>query len=224
MYYTFTGPSPDKYQFNTGNNGVATPGSSSGEVETTSTGNIYTYSYSVLSSNTASLTINFGYYGIGGDKQEYDLTFNDGSNALFTRRIYRLGSLFTTDNGVFTQNAVLSSTTPGNTNSVPTVAPTNPVGYTYTMNYSSTPPRLVFKNSVGGIEFDDSAPSDFTYTYTATGTDTFHVVVTFKPGRWDEYDLTFTSGSTGNMVVRRYEKSSLKRTDGGSFSVISTGN
>ncbi len=222
--YTFTGPSPDKYQFDVGTSGVATPGSSSGEVETTSTGNIFTYSYSVISSNTASLTINFGYYGIGGDKQEYDLTFNDGSNALFTRRIYRLGSLFTTDNGVFTQNAVLPSTSTGNTNSVPTVAPTNPVGFTYTMNYSSTPPRLVFKNSVGGIQFDDSAPSDFTYTYAAAGTDTFHIVVTFKPGKWDEYDLTFTTGATGSIVVRRYEKSALKRTDAGSFSVAATGN
>ncbi|MBI1177302.1 hypothetical protein GC207_07670 [bacterium] len=220
VYYAFTGPYPDKYQFNLDNTGIATPGSSSDEVETSNGGNAFTYSYSVLSTNTASLVINFGYYGIGGDRQEYDLTFNDGSSALFNRRIYRLGSLFTTDNGVFSPNALAPTFGGGReTNSVPTTPPTDPTGFVYTMFDSSTPERLAFQTSISGMEFGDSAPSEFTYTYVATGLNTFHVVVTFKPDKWDEYDLTFSSGSAGSMVVHRYDKNSLKRIDGGAFSV-----
>jgi hypothetical protein len=223
VYYAFTGATPDKYQFNTNNTGVATPGTSAGEVEVSPTGNIFTYTYSVLSSNTASLTINFGYYGIGGDRQEYDLTFNDGPSALFNRRIFRLGSLFTTDQGVFTPNAVLTPpASPGNTNSVPTTPPSNPVGFTYTMNYSATPPNLVFQTATTGTQFGDSSPSTFTYTYVPTATNTFHLVATFKPGRYDDYVLTFATGATGNLVLHSYDKNVLKRTDSGSFSVIST--
>ncbi len=222
-YYAFTGSSPEKYQFNQGS-GVATPGSSfGGEGETTSTGNAFTYTYSVLSSNTASLIVNFGYYGIGGDRQEYDLTFNDGPTALFHRRIYRLGSLFTTDGGVFSPNSSLPSTGGGGTtNSVPTTPPESPTGFTYTMNYGTTPTRVVFQNPAAGLQFDDSAPSSFTYTYLSSGTLAYHLVLTFRPGKWDEYDLTFTSGGAGTLVVHRYDNNRLKRTDGGTFSVVRT--
>ncbi len=220
VYYTFTGPSPDKYQFNTNNSGVATPGSSSGEVETSSAGNIFIYSYNVLTSNSATLTVNFGYYGIGGDRQEYDLTFNDGAYALFQRRIYRLGSLFMTDRGVFTPNGVLPPpATGGATNAVPIAPPQSPTGFTYTVNFSENPRRLLFQTSATGSEFDDSAPSTFTYSYLEVSADAFHLVVTFRSDRHDEYDLTFTTGGSGTMVVRRYDKNGLKSTDSGSFSV-----
>lgn len=222
IYYAFTGATPDKYQFNGNNTGTATPGTSSGEVEVAPTGNTFTYTYSVLSSNTASLIINFGYYGIGGDRQEYDLTFNDGSSALFNRRIYRLGSLFTTDQGVFTPNAVLTPPTPPNTNGAPATPPGSPAGFTYTMNDSSTPPRVVFQTATSGTEFDDSAPSSFTYTYTQTDTNTFHLVVTFKPGKYDDYVLTFATAATGNLVLHSYDKNALKRTASGSFAVAAT--
>ena len=88
---------------------------------------------------------------------------------------------------------------------------------------SSTPPRLVFSTSTAGTAFDDSAPSSFSSTYTANGSDKFHLVVTFKADKWDEYDLTFVTGATGTMVVHRFDKNALKRTDAGSFSVESTG-
>jgi hypothetical protein len=220
VYYVFTGAVPDKYQFNsTGNSGVATPGSTSTEAEAAPGGNVFTYTYSVLDTNNASLAINFGYYGIGGDRQEYDLTFTDGASGLFNRRIYRLGSLFATDHGAFSPNAVLSSPTnpnpPGDTNA----PPTTPVGLTYTLNVSSTPIRLVFKTAAGGTEFDDSAPSEFSYVYQATGANTYSLHVQFKPDRWDDYDLTFSSAITGTAVRRAYKNSTLDRTDGGPFSV-----
>jgi hypothetical protein len=69
------------------------------------------------------------------------------------------------------------------------------------------------------VEFDDSAPSDFTYTYSATGTSTFSLQVQFKPDRWDDYDLTFTAPAAGTVVRRQYRNSNLSRTDSGTFSI-----
>jgi hypothetical protein len=223
VYYAFTGPVPDKYQFNLGNSGLAFPGQTGTEVESTPSGNIFTYTYDVLSSNTASLHVEFGYYGIGGDRQEYDLTFTDGASAQFNRRIYRLGSLYTTDHGLFSPNATLPSTGATNTEvSITNAPPTTPMGLTFTMNIGQTR-RLVFQGVATGIEFDDSAPSEFTYTYTQTGPATFSLVVRFKPDRWDEYDLTFANGAAGDLVERRYRNGKLDRTEAGGFSIALTG-
>ena len=90
------------------------------------------------------------------------------------------------------------------------------------MNYSTTPPRVVFQTATAGTQFDDSAPTTFTYTYTQTATNIFHLVVTFKPGKYDDYVLTFATGATGNLVLHTYDKNALKRTDSGSFTVTST--
>lgn len=221
VYYSFTGPSPDKFQFGTNNTGIAIAGSSFGEVETSNGGNSFTYAYNVLSSNTASLTINFGYYGIGGDRQEYDLSFNDGPSALFKRRIYRLGSLFTTDAGVFTPNGILPPPpVPGaGTNAVPAAPPANPAGFTYTVNFSELPRRLVFQTSTAGTEFGDSGPSTFSYSYVPAQAGVFHLILTFKQDKRDEYDLAFAGGGGGTLVVRRYDKNGLKSSESGTFSV-----
>jgi hypothetical protein len=61
----------------------------------------FTYEYSVLSSNTASLNINFPTNSFDGDRNEYDLTFTDGASGTFTRRVIRGGEVTATDTGVF---------------------------------------------------------------------------------------------------------------------------
>ena len=217
VYYAFTGPQPEKYVFNAaGNTGIAVPASTGGEHETSVGGNAFTYTYKVLTSDTASLVINFGYYGIGGDRQEYEMQFNDGATALFTRRIYRLGSLFTTDHGVYSPNSVLITTSdPGE----PATPPTTPVGLTYTMKIDATPIRLVFSGGSEGIQYDDSAPNEFSYTYGSTGVGSYHLVVKLKADRWDEYDLKFTAGRLGTAVVKQFRKNVLNRTVGGTFTV-----
>src|SRR5205085_1784978 len=142
------------------------------ENEVSPGGNTFTYSFSVLSSNTASLVINFGYYGFGGDKNEYDLTYTDGPSGTFVRRIYRLGSLYSTDNGAFSPYAPVAGPM-GGTNQPPlntNQPPANPSGFTYTVLGGNLPERLVFQSSTAGIDFDDSAPTDFTFTYQPTGT------------------------------------------------------
>ena len=226
VYYVFTGPVPDTYAFASPSSGTATPGApTSGKHagDVSLGGNVFTYTYTVLTSNTASLDIDFGYYGIGGDRQEYDLTFNDGPSGQFNRRIYRLGSLFTTDHGVFSPYSTLP--TPSVTNSPPGVTnapPANPAGFTYTINDSEVPPRLVFQSTTAGVEFDDSAPSEFTYIYSATGPNTFSLHVQFKPDRWDDYDLTFSVPNGGTIVRRQYKNSALNRTTSGTFAIALT--
>jgi len=230
VYYMLSGATPDQLTFQTLTTGLENPtpvaGNTEGEVQVSAGGNIFTYTYTVLGSNTASLNINFGYYGFGGDRNEYDLTYTDGPSGTFVRRIYRLGALYSTDNGAFSPYAHPPTPAPGTNN--PPVAtntpPTNPVGLTYTIQDGSIPPRLVFQSTTSGIEFDDSAPSDFTYTYQATPTNTYAMRLQFKPDRWDDYTLTFSSGIQGTFVRRQYRNSALNRTTTGPFSVAVTGN
>ena len=229
VYYVQSGAQPDKLQFNTTTTGIETPlpptGGGENENEVLPGGNSFTYSFTNLTSNTVSLIINFGYYGFGGDKNEYDLTYTDGPSGTFVRRIYRLGSLYSTDNGAFSPYAPVNGQPPGSTNPPPGVTntpPTNPVGFTYTINDGSTPPRLVFQSTASGIEFDDSAPSDFTFTYSSTGTNTWALHVQFKPDRWDDYTVTFTSGTQGTFVRKQFRNSLLNRTTSGAFSIAPT--
>ena len=175
-YFVYTTPSPDRYQFTGPNYGYATPGASQGEeIETSPGGNIYTYAYNDHGSNTASLVITYGYYNLGGDREEYDLTYVDGSTATFSRRLYRLGTLYTNQAGIFSTNSILPyaiSSGGGWTNSLPLSTnppPTNPSGYTFNMN---TGEHLAFQTATSGLQTDDSSPTDFTYAYSVTGTST----------------------------------------------------
>jgi hypothetical protein len=61
----------------------------------------FTYEYTVLSSNTASLNLTFATNSFDGDRNEYDLTFTDGASGTFTRRIIRSGVVTATDTGLF---------------------------------------------------------------------------------------------------------------------------
>ena len=222
--FVFTTPSPDQYQFSGVNYGYATPGiSQSDEIETSPGGNLYTYGYNVLSSNTASLIITYGYYKLGGDREEYDLTFVDGSTATFNRRLYRLGNLYTNQSGIFSTNAVLPyGGNAGGTNNPPintNPPPTNPFGLTILMN---TGEQLAFQTATSGLQTDNSAPTDFTYNYAATGANTFTLRVEFKPDKWDEYDLTFTDGAHGSFIRRQYDGNDLKDTDADTLYIVPT--
>ncbi len=228
VYYVHSGSRPDELQFKTGTTGIEMPtpavGGDENEVEVSPGGNTFTYAYKVLSSNTASLIINFGYYGFGGDKNEYDLSYTDGPSGSFVRRIYRLGALYSTDTGVFSP-FVQPPPSPTSTSNPAAMnpPPATPVGLTYTVQDDTLPPRLVFRTTNSGIEFDDSAPSDFIYSYLATGPNTVHMVVQFKADRWDEYDLTFTNGIHGISVRRQFKKGQLDRTTSGTFDVALSG-
>lgn len=220
VYYVQSGALPDQLTFLTASTGTESSTAAGRHVEH-GTANAFTYTYTVLSATTASLNINFGYYGFGGDRNEYDLTFTDGPSGTFVRRIFRLGSLVSTDSGTFSpyQHPPSPPETPGTTPDPNGPPPANPDGLTFVMARSDDPVRLVFRNPVSGVAFDDSAPSDFSYTYTPGEASKYNLVVRYKVDRWEEYDLTFTTGIDGTFVRREFKKGKLDRSDAGVFTV-----
>lgn len=208
-YFVYTSPSPDQYQFSGQGYGYATPNASRiDEVETTPGGNVYMYTYTDHGSNSASLVITYGYYNLGGDREEYDLTYVDGSTATFNRRLYRLGVLYTNQSGIFSTQSVLPyAYNSGSTN-------TPPGDYNFHM---STGEYLKFNSATSGLQTDDSNPSDFTYVFTSTGANTASLRVQFKADKWDEYDLTYATATSGTFFRRQYDRNALKDTDTGSF-------
>jgi len=222
-YFVYTTPSPDQYRFAGQNYGYATPGASiADEVETTPGGNVYMFTYTDHGSNTASLVITYGYYNLGGDREEYDLTYVDGSTATFNRRLYRLGNLYTNQAGIFSTNSTLpyaiqtggGNNGGGQLNTNP--PPTDPFGYTFHMN---TGEHLAFKTATTGLQTDDSAPTDFTYTYAVTGVNTRTLHVELKADKWDDYTLTFTDGAHGSFSRNQYKNNAFSDTDVDTFTV-----
>lgn len=208
-YFVYTSPSPDQYQFSGANYGYATPGAArADEVETTPGGNVYMYSYTDHGSNTASLVITYGYYNLGGDREEYDLTYVDGSTATFNRRLYRLGALYTNQAGIFSTSSVL----PYAYNTGSTNPPTG--DYDFVMD---TGESLKFNSATEGLQTDNSGPTDFTYSLTPTSATTATLHVQFKADKWDDYDLTYTNPTHGTFVRRQYDRNDLRDTDSGGF-------
>jgi hypothetical protein len=214
--YVFLNPNPDTYQFTGVNYGYALPGAGHGdeEIEVQPNGNIYNYTYKTGASNTATLVITYGYYNLGGDREEYDLEYVDGSTARFNRRLYRQGALYLTQAGLFSTNATLPYAMPMSTNSVP------PGDYDFFMD---TGEYLRFTSSTSGIQNDDSAPTNFTHTYTKTGTITASLRIQFKSDKWDDYTLTYTDSLHGTFTRQQYDKSALKDSDSGHFTAKHAG-
>ncbi len=209
--YVYTSPNPDRYQFTGPNYGYAFPGvgrSDQEEIEVSPGGNVFMYTYQQGQSNTASLVITYGYYNLGGDREEYDLTYVDGSTASFTRRLYRVGALYLTQQGFFSTNASLPYIVSTPTNNPP------PGDYHFFM---STGEYLKFTSATTGRQTDDSAPTDFTWVYTPTGATTAALRVQFKADKWDEYDLTYSDATHGSFLRRQFDRDQLKDTDSGNF-------
>ena len=214
--YVFLTPSPDRYQFTGPNYGYAFPGGGHGdeEIEVSPNGNVYTYSYKLGESNTATLVITYGYYNLGGDREEYDLEYVDGSTARFHRRLYRQGALYTNQAGLFSTNATLPYDMPGSTNAVP------PGDYNFFMD---TGEYLKFTSATAGVQTDDSNPTDFTYVYKVTGATTATLRVQFKSDKWDDYVLNYTDSKHGSFTRKQYQGNVLKDTDTGHFTAKQVG-
>ena len=105
----------------------------------------------------------------------------------------------------------------GNPGGGPAVAPTAVTGISLQFHDGADVNRLEFQTASSGIDFDDSAPSQFTYTYAPDGGSSASLVVRFKVDKWDEYDLTFTGDLLGSYVRREFKDSVLEDTDSGRF-------
>jgi len=214
VYIFQTGTTPDRLEFLTATTGIEYEDN----VRPTddNPNKPFTYTYSFLASNTATLILNLP----NNRRDEYDLTFTMGAQGSFVRREFRNGALDDTDRGSFSPSSQ-PPTVPGGTNNPPATnpPPAQPVGFTYTMLSGVIPERLAFISADNGTQFDDSAPTQFTFTYTSTGASTVSLIVRFKADKWDEYDLTFTSSTGGTFVRREFDRNALKDTDSGPFTI-----
>lgn len=224
---------PDRLEFTT-----ATTGTEFSDDVNDDEPNQFTYTYSLSAPATASLIVTFK-----PDRwDEYALVFTSPAQGTFVRREFKDGALDDTDTGAFSSVVLVPAAQPdpptGGTTNPPSSGETPPPGgETPPPNGSAAPPasllglsysmndggavltRLVIDSATGGTEFDDSDPTQFTYAYTVTGTNTARLVLTFKTDKWDEYDLTFAASSNGGTFVRReFDKDELKDTDSGTFS------
>ena len=172
----------------------------------------FTYVYTLGASNTASLILTF----VDGRRSEFDLAFTSGGSGKFVQRKFRNGVLKRTDTGFFSPSAlsVGQTSTGGVVAGTPSVALT---GETYTF-LSGTPPEvLAFQTSSTGLQTDDSDPGSFSYTYSVTDAHSARIVVTFKPGKWDEYVVNFTGANGGSFVRKEFRNNLLNDTDSASF-------
>jgi hypothetical protein len=73
-----------------------------------------------------------------------------------------------------------------------------------------------FANETSGVKTHGADTDPFAYDYTVSGA-IGKFKATFKPGRWTEMDLTFSSPDGGSFVRRDFDKGSLKATKSGHF-------
>ena len=192
----------------------------------------FAYVFTRVDADTVRTDIDYG----DGKKDVLTFTFTAPTRGTWVREEYRKERLKDRDLGVF---SVVSNTVP-NVNPNPGTPPPPPVdpgttnspaepltglaGVIYQFQSGEHPDRLEFKDATTGLEIgddvDDDEPNAFTYTYAVTGTNTATIVVTFKPGRHDDYELSFTSGGRGTFVRREFRNGTVKDTDNGAFSTV----
>jgi hypothetical protein len=175
----------------------------------------YTYTYTPAGA-AASLRLQFK-----TDKwDEYDLNYATGG---YVRREFDKNALKDTDTGFFSLNGVTPPPPPppapgGTLGGVvgDGTAPATLAGVTWVVRQQNgkVEASLLFATATGGSENDPDGDIDaFTYDYAPNG-GTATLRLTFKPGKWDEYDLNF---ATGFYTRREFKNSALDDTDTGFF-------
>ncbi len=221
-------PGDDLMQFTTSTNGV----------DLGDAPDPFRYRFTRVDADTVRADVDYG----AGKKDVLTLTFTALARGTWVREEYRKERLKDRDLGVF---SVVSNTIPDVTQGPGTPPPppidpgvSNPdptsstppavlAGLIYQFQSGEHPDRIEFSTASSGIEVgddgDDDEPNRFTYLYTATGTNTATVVLTFKPGRHDDYDLIFNSDGRGTFTRREFRDDLLKDTDHGAFSAVTGG-
>ncbi len=187
----------------------------------------FSYTYAFTTPTNATLVVNLP----DNRRDEYDLTFTQGAQGSFVRREFRGDLLTDTDNGAFSPAGNATSGGPnGGGGGTPPDGNGSPVpeltGTRYLFRSGATPDRLTFTTATSGSEQsteEDDDANAFTYVYTVKEGSAATLVVTFKPGQRDEYDLTFNLDGTGTFVRREVRDDVVTDTDTGSF-VRDTGN
>jgi len=170
--------------------------------------------------------------GLNVDRNDvYVFTYTAAGRGTWVRDEYRKGVIKDRDLGVFTHLVAGGGGAAGGTTStnqptvtLPTTVASTPKGLSYSFQSGESRERLEFSTEIGGTEYSDDVgdtePNVFTYTFSLASTNSAKVVVTYKVGKWDEYDLSYSSASKGNFVRREYKDGVLDDTDTGVFSAI----
>lgn len=156
------------------------------------------------------------------------LTFTAAGQGTWVREEYRKGRLKDRDVGLFTVLPTDGQPGGGEPPPVgPVALPAGLAGTVYTFESGCGPVQLEFTSAGIGIEHgddvDDDEPNVFIYAFTVTGTNTASLAITFKPGRVDEYDLTFGADLRGRFVRRELRDGQLRDTDRGTFGASGPG-
>jgi hypothetical protein len=163
------------------------------------------------------------------------LTFSTTTTGNWIRDTYRKGKLKDRSSG----NFVLTTSTTDSTHSssgetqttnapvLPTEIPSSAIGLAFTFGGGEHRERLeVLSSQLATIFGDDESPDDShsaTYTYEMVGTNQANLVVILKPGKRDEYVLTFKNAAQGTFVRKEIKNDKLDDTDAGAFSVALVG-
>lgn len=213
-YLFHTGGTPDQLIFQTNESGIEIEDNPKEDDDNPN--KFFTYSYVLTSESSATLIVNLP----NNRRDEYFLTFTLGQQGTFLREEYRDDRLDDTDRGAFSPTNLPSDLPPppAEFNSLPNQIQ----GLTLTAFSGEDPERLVFQTASSGVEFDDSAPSQFTYSWSSTGEKSLQLIITFKTDKWDEYTLTYTEAQGGSFVRREFKKGELDDTDTGRFTLTPT--
>lgn len=212
----------DRFQFLTETNGVKT-----------SSNNPDTFEYVLARTGTNEIQLEITRPNDSDPlrKELVTLTFATEATGNWVKDRIRKGKLKDRDTGTFQLAAAVDGTNqppvnPGETNNsvqVPTEIPTLATGLQFTFGNGGDREQVTFTTGTAGIIADDDLGADdskaITYAYTLVETNKATLVITFKPGKRDEYVLTYKSASQGSFQRKEFKNDKLDDTDNGAFSV-----
>ncbi len=216
---------PESLRFMTGTNGLKVEG-----IET----NAFNYLFTKTGDNEAQTEVRF----TNGRTNTYTFTFAAPDRGTFLSEEVRRGRVKNREAGLFqlsnsnsNSNSPSGSltnpprTTSAGTNAVPVSRPSSLAGLVYLFQFDALPERFDFIGAADGVKQednerlgDDNPAKPFAYTYTLGASNTATLVVTFVDGRRSDFDLTFTSGGSGQFVQRKFRNGVLRGSDTGYFS------
>lgn len=192
--------------------------------------NWFNYLFTKTGDNEAQTEVRFA----NGRTNTFTFTFAALDRGTFLSEEVRRGRVKNREAGLFqlsSSNSPSGSltnpppTTTAGTNAVPVSRPAALAGLVYLFQSDAIPERYDFVGATDGVKQEDNErPGDdnpakpFTYTYTLGASNTASLIVISIDGRRSEFDLTFTSGGSGQFVQRKFRNGVLRGSDSGYFS------
>lgn len=195
----------------------------------------FNYLLTRMSTNELQIEITRPGESVATRRDLVSLTFSTPTTGNWVRDTFRKGRLKDRSSGNFalggsTTDPLTPPTGGGETNIPPAILteiPASAVGLAFTFGSGEHRERIEIKSTELAAHFgDDEAPDDshaLMYSYALIGTNQASLVVTLKPGKRDEYVLTYKNTSQGSFIRKEIKNDKLDDTDTGAFSVAMIG-